>query len=132
MKFAWLAGSFDRISYLTKMVIRSRFTKASFVRSAPTLIAVAIRNDRRPVSGDNRGDAHWRRGESIPYGAARIDDVIIVFENAVTQMVLAQEPPDILAWARNGISSSIASPGPPAINKEAPRRRGDGALRTSR
>jgi hypothetical protein len=29
-------------------------------------------------------------------------------------MVLAQKPPEILAWARNSISPSINSPGPPA------------------
>jgi hypothetical protein len=43
-----------------------------------------------------------RRGESIPCGATRINDIGIAFEDAVAEMVLAQELPDVLDGVQLG------------------------------
>jgi hypothetical protein len=54
-------------------------------------IPTALGNDRCPVSCGNWGDALWFRGESIPCGATRINDIGIAFEDAVAEMVLARQ-----------------------------------------
>ena len=43
----------------------------------------------------------WLLDEGIPSGATRIEDVGIALKDAVAEMILAQEPPDVLSLSKN-------------------------------
>ena len=47
-------------------------------------------------------DAPWLSGECVPGIAAGIDDGVVVFEDAIAELVLAQVLPDILDWIEFG------------------------------
>ena len=51
-----------------------------------------------PCSQTNRHDAPWLIGETVPGEAAMIEDIVVGFEDAVRQPVVAHELPDVLDW----------------------------------
>jgi len=50
----------------------------------------------RPCSEAERHDAPWLIGEAVPGEAAMIEDIVVGFEHAVRQPVVAHELPDVL------------------------------------
>ena len=49
-----------------------------------------------PRSQSERHDAPWLIGEAVPGEAAVVEDVVVGFEDAVRQPVIAHELPDVL------------------------------------
>ena len=50
----------------------------------------------RPRPQSDRHDAPWLIGEAVPGEAAMIEDIVVGFEDAVRQPVVAHELPDVL------------------------------------
>src|ERR1700730_13134334 len=53
-----------------------------------------------PRRGGQSRRCAWVLDEGIPCGATRIEDVGIAFKDAVAEMILAQEPPDVLSLSK--------------------------------
>ena len=49
-----------------------------------------------PLAQSERHDAPWLIGEAVPGEAAMVEDVVVGFEDAVRQPVVAHELPDVL------------------------------------
>jgi hypothetical protein len=59
------------------------------------LIPAALIPDRCPVSCPDRVDCVWQSHQSVPRRTAGIQDCIVILEDAVAEIVLAQELPDV-------------------------------------
>ncbi len=56
----------------------------------------------RPLPRSDGHDAPWLLGEAVPREAAMVEDIVVGFEDAVRQPVVADELPDVFQWVELG------------------------------
>jgi hypothetical protein len=73
-----------------------------------------------PCSHDERHDAPRLIGETVPCEAAMIEDIVVGFEDAVRQPVVAYELPDVLDRVEFGAFGRQRQQGDVAGNDQRP------------